>query len=243
MPFFLGTRAMLGCTKKANMATEQTCPITLSLARETKPSAAAMWLGDFLRSSEGRGYETTAGPGQPGCSGSWAVACHGAHSPPAQEHPLPSTTMFWTRIRNLLLPPLHLPTTEAPACQLTHQKMCQDPEAHGPQKWISSRVLTQPQRHTTVEQERMHQGPSTSEGTHRPLQLLSEGIPVGPWLSPMCPGRAAALPQSTDGTQPIYQEKEPFQATSHNDSEHESYFSDRWLTGTLPCLSHRGRMT
>lgn len=56
MPFFLGTRAMLGCTKKANMATEQTCPITLSLARETKPSAAAMWLGDFLRSSEGRGY-------------------------------------------------------------------------------------------------------------------------------------------------------------------------------------------
>lgn len=157
-------------------------------------------------------------------------------------------------------PPLHYhvldqdqkPTPASPAppdhrgpraCQLTHQKMCQDPEAHGPQKWISSRVLTQPQRHTTVEQERMHQGPSTSEGTHRPLQLLSEGIPVGPWLSPMCPGRAAALPQSTDGTQPIYQEKEPFQATSHNDSEHESYFSDRWLTGTLPCLSHRGRMT
>lgn len=124
MPFFLGTRAMLGCTKKANMATEQTCPITLSLARETKPSAAAMWLGDFLRSSEGRGYETTAGPGQPGCSGSWAVACHWAHSPPAQEHPLPSTTMFWTRIRNLLLPPLHLPTTEAPAHVNSRTRKC-----------------------------------------------------------------------------------------------------------------------
>lgn len=55
MPFFLGRRAMLGRTKKANMATEETCPITLSLARETKPSAAAMWLGDFLSSSEGRG--------------------------------------------------------------------------------------------------------------------------------------------------------------------------------------------
>lgn len=124
MPFFLGTRAMLGCTKKANMATEQTCPITLSLARETKPSAAAMWLGDFLRSSEGRGYETTAGPGQPGCSGSWAVACHWAHSPPAQEHPLPSTTMFWTRIRNLLLPPLYLPTTEAPAHVNSRTRKC-----------------------------------------------------------------------------------------------------------------------
>lgn len=124
--------------------------------------------------------------------------------------PLPSPTVFWTRIRKLLLAPLHLPTTESPACQLTRQKRCQDPEAHGPRKWISSRVPTQPQLHATVEHDRMHQAPSASEGRHMPLQLLSEGIPVGPGLSLMSPGRATALPQSVDGTQPIHQEERTF---------------------------------
>lgn len=236
MPFFLGRRRMLECTKKANRATQETCPITLSLARETKPSAAAMWLSDFLKSSEGRGYETIAGPGQPGCSGFGAVSCHWAHSPPLPCSGPGSENYSWLPCTSRQQSPLHVSSRARKGARIQRPM---GPENGFLAEYRHSLNYTQPWSMTgcTRLQARLRADTCPCSFFLRAFQL-AQGCHSCPLGEPL------PFPKASMELSPSIRKKEPFQATSHHGSEHESYFSsDTWLTGTLQCLSHRGRMT